>query len=306
MKKTLLLAMISACLGIMACSGPKSQQPEQQVERGFTLPEVPVVITEPEERAAYVANHYWDNFDFTDTVYIHLPDITEQAAVNFMDLLQRLPQDKALAALTSLMDGASAEPKMTAYFWDVLSRYWYDPNSPMKNEDMFILLCKGVEQSSKMPEHLKERAAYRRTLAEKNRPGAPAEDFVYTLESGRQGTLYGLKAPYTLLFFYNPDCHTCADIKRAMNVSGVLKSLTAKGQVKVLTLYPDEDVELWRNHLNEMASHWVNGYDKGQVLTIEKRYDLSSIPSFYLLDKDKKVVLKDADWEEIINYLENK
>ena len=89
-----------------------------------------------------------------------------------------------------------------------------------------------------------------------------------------------------------------------MRQSAFLKDLVAGGRMKVLTVYPDEDVELWREHLPEMADAWVNGYDKGQVLTMEQRYDLSSIPSFYLLDKNKKVLLKDADWRQVMHFFE--
>ena len=91
-----------------------------------------------------------------------------------------------------------------------------------------------------------------------------------------------------------------------MKNSVLLLELVESGQMKVLTIYPDEDVDLWREHLHEMSDKWINGYDKGQVLTLEQRYDLSSIPSFYLLDKDKKVVLKDADWSQVLHFFENK
>ena len=82
-----------------------------------------------------------------------------------------------------------------------------------------------------------------------------------------------------------------------------LKDMVATGRVKVLTIYPDEDVTLWRERLSELDDAWVNGYDKGQILTLEEHYDLSSIPSFYLLDKDKKVLLKDADWGQVMKLL---
>ena len=143
-----------------------------------------------------------------------------------------------------------------------------------------------------------------RQLAEKNRMGQPAIDFTYTLLSGKQGKMSGLKADYTLLFFYNPDCHTCIEIKNAMKHSLLLKEMVASGRMKILTLYPDEDVALWRSRLNELSDEWVNGYDKGQVLTHELLYDLSAIPSFYLLDKDKKVLLKDADWRQVLHFFE--
>ena len=74
----------------------------QQKKRGFQLPEVPVMLDTPEARATFVCEHFWDHFDFADTAYIHLPDITEQAIVNFMDLMPRVPEalgDKSMQIL---------------------------------------------------------------------------------------------------------------------------------------------------------------------------------------------------------------
>ena len=313
MKRIFWTGIMMIVLGLMACgnNGKKEENPTPSVEqtekkRGFQFPEIPVMLTDPDQRAIFVANHYWDHFDFRDTVYIHLPDITEQAAVNFMDLLQRIPQEEALSAVRKLAEKASAEPVMLKYFWDTLYRYWHDPNSPMKNEDMFILLCKGMEQTPQVGEYLMTRAAYFRKMAEKNRTGMKAADFVYTLASGKQGRLHGIKADYTLVFFYDPDCETCSEIKQMMKASQLLERMTASGQMKVLTIYPETDIDLWKERLYEMSDKWINGYDKGQVLTLEQRYDLSSIPSFYLLDKDKKVVLKDADWSQVLHFFENK
>ena len=309
--KKLIIGIISVMmLGAVACgnaarqkSGQEAPAVEQeQKKRAFQLPEVPVMLQTPELRAKYVVEHYWDHFDFRDTAYVHLPDITEQAAVNYMDILGLVPAEVALESLQGLVAKASVEPVMMNYIWKTFFRYWYEPNSPLKNEDMFILFCKGVEQTPQVGITLTEKAKHLRRMAEKNRVGQPAADFVYTLASGKQGTLYGLKAEYTLVFFYDPDCETCSNIKQSMKQAAWLKEKVAAGVVKVLTIYPDADIALWRNRLNEMAGEWVNGYDKGQVLTMEQRYDLSSIPSFYLLDKDKKVVLKDADWGHIVHF----
>lgn len=310
MKRIIIGTIIIVSIGMVACGNThkKSQETpaveQQEKKRTFQLPEVPVMLNTPELRAVYVAHHYWDHFDFRDTVYIHLPDITEQAAVNFMDILRLVSPEDALKALTILSEKAAVEPKMMDYFWKTLSKYWHDPNSPMKNEDLFILLCKGVEQTPNVQSYIKDRATFERVMAEKNRVGTKAADIVYTLASGKQGSLYGLKAPYTLVFFHNPDCHTCAEIKQAMKQSLLLKDKISKGQMKVLTIYPDEDVALWRSHLKDMAQEWINAYDKGQVLSMEGRYHLASIPSFYLLDQDKKVLLKDADWNEVVHFFE--
>jgi len=56
----------------------------QRTTEEFRLPEVPVLLTDPAERAAYLAVHYWDYFNFADTTLISRPEITEQAFVDFL------------------------------------------------------------------------------------------------------------------------------------------------------------------------------------------------------------------------------
>lgn len=305
MKRILfILLVITFCCS--SCSGQQKKEIsiETKTEQSFKLPEIPVMLNTPELRAAYLAEHYWDHFDFADTVYIHLPDITEQAIVNFMDLMNHIPQEVENLAIQTLYKKMSPHSRMLWHFWETMSSYWHNPNSPIANEEKFIRMCRSVEALPQVEEVLRQRASYARILAEKNRVGMKASDFVYTMKSGKQGRLHDLKAEYTLVYFYNPDCHTCSEIKQAMKSSLLLRNMVNSGRMKVLTVYPDEDLDLWRERLGEMESSWINGYDKGQVITMEQRYDLSSIPSFYLLDKEKKVLLKDADWSEVIRFLE--
>lgn len=54
----------------------------------FVYPEVPTMLNTPELRADYLARHYWEHVNFADTNYIHHPEVTEQAWVNFIDILQ--------------------------------------------------------------------------------------------------------------------------------------------------------------------------------------------------------------------------
>ncbi len=302
--KRFLFSALTILMFFPSCAGQQQKTVQQEVERNFTLPEVPSMLNTPEARAQFVSEHYWDHFDFADTAYIHLPDITEQAMVNFMDLMQHVPQEVVESSISNLYEKAAPHTSMLWHFWETMSRYWNDPNSPLKNEDMFITLCKQIEKLPQLEETLKQRASYVRILAEKNRIGHPATDFIYTLSSGKQNRLYQIKADYTLVYFFNPDCYTCAEIKNQMKQSGILNNLSDNGTLKILTLYPEEDINLWKEQLGSMSDKWINAYDKGQVLTKDQLYNLSSIPSFYLLDKEKKVLLKDADWFQIVVYLE--
>ena len=66
------------------------------------------------------------------------------------------------------------------------------------------------------------------------------------------------------------------------------------GRVEVLNVYPDTDLNAWRDYLSELPTEWINSYDQGTILTNEHLYNLSAIPSLYLLDSTKRVLVKDG------------
>ena len=43
-------------------------------------------------------------------------------------------------------------------------------------------------------------------LVSRNQQGQKATDFVFTRADGSQGRLYELKAPFVVIYFYNPGC----------------------------------------------------------------------------------------------------
>ena len=262
----------------------------------FTLPEVPVMLQSVEDRLHFVVNHYWDKFDFKDTAYIHAPDITEQAMANYIDLLTRVPQVMADSCVTRTLENVSLEPKMLNYFVETLRKYLFDPNSPMRNEEIFEPVCRFVASYASADEATQSRARYDLKLIDMNRVGSVAADFVYTLASGAQRRMHDLRSPYTLLLFYNPDCHGCAEVLAHMKSSPVLTDAGIMKQVSILAFYPDEEYKVWENHRDMIPSGWINGYDKELTVLDRELYDLKAMPTLYLLDKDKKVICKITDY----------
>lgn len=54
----------------------------------FKLPEIPVSINTPEARSDYLIRHYWDNFDFNDSLSISKPETAELFFVDFVDCIK--------------------------------------------------------------------------------------------------------------------------------------------------------------------------------------------------------------------------
>jgi len=69
----------------------------------------------------------------------------------------------------------------------------------------------------------------------------------------------------------------------------------------VLAVYPDADLSAWLKA--PFPPGWISGYDAGKVITGNQLYDLKAMPTLYLLDKEKRVILKDAPIAAIEDWL---
>ena len=114
-------------------------------------------------------------------------------------------------------------------------------------------------------------------------------DFSFITISSEEETLYKTKAPYTLLYFYNPDCEDCTKIKKELSKSKELKKLIEKGDIIVLAILPDVEKEYWQDNKKFIPKEWKNCWIANDKLIIQTY--LRTLPTFYLLDQDKYIYL---------------
>lgn len=301
----LFLILCTAC-GNRKASDNQAEDIKNDSTKTFALPVIPAMLNTPESRADYLVRHYWENVDFTDTTYLDHREVMEQAWVDYIDIMKIVPEETAISAIKQMYQDAGKKKKVFFFFTDLAEKYLYDPNSPMRNEELYIPVLDAMLESTVLDDTEKILPKGRRDLAEQNRLGRQAEDFTYTLVSGKSGTLYGVKANYTLLFINNPGCHACEEgIKDLKQAPAINKEFEA-GNLKILSVYPDEDKEEWERHLSDFPKEWINGYDKKLMIKEKNLYDLKAIPTLYLLDKNKKVLLKDAVVGQIEQYLQQR
>jgi hypothetical protein len=302
-----LIFVLSAVL-LLACSRTGNSKKEtaetSPAAKNFERVMPPALITDRTERVNYIVTHFWEHFNFRDTAYIHSREITEQAFVDFIYLFQYASPDKIREGVTRLMKSAEVDSLMYAYFSREAERYLYNPVSSLRNDEYYIPFLECIVNTSVIDDTHKIRPRYVLELARRNRPGSMAEDLQYTTANGRKGTLHGIKADYLLLVFYNPGCSECRNTMEMIRNSAEIAPLIGKGTVKVFAVYPDEDLDKWKEHLGEIPSNWINGWS----LSIREKeiYDLKAIPTLFLLDRDKKVILKDCPVESLNEYFKNK
>ena len=260
-----------------------------------------------EDYEAMIA-HFWDDFDFEVGERIIEYDTID--ILNAMgEYVSYIPPRDADSLMRSLIFRASQSKPVLEFFTMIAEVVLHDPNSPLRNDEYYIPVLESMLESSLLDEYERIAPEYDLDLARKNRIGTPANDFVYTLADGSQHRMHDIEANYTILMFSNPGCPMCREIMEEITSSPLLNLLTEHGDLRTLSLYPDEDLEAWREHFKDMPTSWIRAYDKGMKITVERLYNLSAIPALYLLDSTKRVIIKDgtsvAQIENTIAYLES-
>ena len=271
-----------------------SSTTEQTAKQLNFIPALAPAMLPQEQKMEYMREHYWDKFDFADTTFINQIDSTKMLTAFAVYATGYIPDSLAYKYMPRLMQRASTSKRMYTYFLMLAEGVLHDPNSPLRNDEKYIPVLESAVQSSLMDEYERMPYEYDLEIARQNRIGRIANDFTYTLPSGRTATLHNIKADYTLIFISNPGCPMCREVKEQITTSPMLQELIERKELKVLVIYPDTDLEAWREHLQDYPASWINGYDADQRIEKERLYDLKAIPALYLLDKQKRVMAKDC------------
>ncbi len=296
MKRALILA--ATLLMATSCGGQRKNSSSDAGDEVtvYSPPRPPAMLVDPTAQLEWVTQHYFDNFEFADTTAVaNWGDYAEQAFVdmNYALATGNVPLEYASATVNNLMRKASVNKAAFMKFAEVAEKYLFDPNYPMRNEELYIVVLRAVVENPALDEWERIRPQEQLRLALKNRVGDTATDFRYTLASGATGTLRSLRSPYTLVMFNNPGCPACRQTIDQITASPFLRNLIDNGSLTVLAIYTDADIDAWREYNSQMPQNWILAYDAGEKIKTDELYDIKAIPTLYLLDADKRVMLKD-------------
>ena len=272
-------------------------------DRHFEQTEVPQTLTHPSERADWIALHYWDRFDFTDTTGIRGSAFLEQALKDYLVLLRTASSERQAEGLKTLVQKAGqGTPKaMLLFFDEKLEEYLAYSYSPLQNNEQYIAVLEAILQSDRYDEDEKIRPATLLELCLKNRVGTVAENFAYALSDKDSPVfrLHDLKAERLILLFFDPECLHCRQLIDQMKQSPTLNAQQQSGRLKILTIYPYADVEAWRERVGILSANWINSYNPESSILSDELYELKITPALYLLDGQKRVIVREGGLSEV-------
>jgi hypothetical protein len=267
------------------------------------LPTIPPSITDGNERAAYLATHFWDAMEWADTTRSHNRDFVEQNFANFLAVFPAIYAPQQRTAVEGLLAEARTERGAYELVRTVAAKYLYDPNSPMYNEDEYALFVDAYVADDSVPEADRVRYAHDRKCIAMNRPGSDAPDFAYADRNGERHTLRATaeasaEAPL-MVMFYDPECDECKKTIAALADDDTLNALLDDGRLNVLALCIEGDYGDWRKSAAELPSDWMSGFDRTGI-DDKELYVIRATPAIYLVDNDGRILLKDCQPREAL------
>mgnify|MGYP000729033038 FL=1 len=297
-----LVLLVFSCQAKQGMSSVGQTDTVQIQMKAFPFPEIPATLTEPEARKVWLLTHYWEQFDYADTTLVNNRDVTEQGFVNFIALLAdgTTPEELTRESLANWCAGFVGKEHARQVLTQTADDYLFNPNSPFYNEGLYGMYLETLLGMLPQTDAMRSSYQFKLKLVKRNNPGNRATDFTYYLPDGTRRTLAAtqVKGDRLLLMFYDPECESCHEVLLQMAADATLAEAVRTGKLSVLAVYTEGNDEAWRKALPDLPKGWTVGIDHEAVKT-GALYDLKAMPSLYLLDGQKTVLLKDAAYEKI-------
>ncbi|HIA35791.1 MAG TPA: DUF5106 domain-containing protein, partial [Flavobacteriales bacterium] len=251
----------------------------------------------------YLKNHFWDNIDFSNDNMLRTP-IYHNRMMRFLKKMTAQIPDSINASADDLLQLAQQNDEIFKY---TLSKiiYMYETSKIMGMDAVFVHLAEKYYMTNKafwidsvQLFKISDRVrSIKPTLIGKQTPP------IYNMrdKDGKLIPLYSVDAEYLMLVFWDPDCGHCK--KEMPKIKEVYDKYKDKG-LKVYAVCTEIEEDKWIKYLNEHPFDWINVADFELKSPFRDLYDISSTPQVFLLDRDKKIIAKKLNHEQLDRVLE--
>lgn len=292
---------------------------QAQAQQSFPYPAIPDTLRSVEQRAGYLSEHYWDNYNFADTLLLKSKEVTEQGFVNFIDILNRFNLDNASKGVAH-KDIAQKDIAQK----DIVRKDIAQKDIARKDITQKDIVRKDITQ--------KGIACFTRKAFSN---AAAKERFENLIEHYFEDQLSPVRNDRVYLIFLeemkNSPCFDETEKERiAFKIRTTNKNLPGdiainfkfkdeNGKEHQLSDYKDQKVILYFYDPDCENCHEVSAWLKQQTIPADIKvlkmiadnhisyiYSLKNMPTIFLLDKENKVILKDCTAQELIENISTK
>lgn len=272
----------------------------------------PVSRTDSLENYYHYKKHYWDGISFMDERVIRTPFFLPKWEKYYREIVIQHP-DSIIKDLDYQLLLARTCPEMYKFILNWSTDEYINPKY-MGLDKVFVHLFEKYHSpglTNWLNEKQMEAIKRRYYMVVSSLVGAPAPELDMLDTTGKPSSLYNLKADYTVVVFWDPNCGHCKEevprldsfYKASWKEKGVRVYAVLSGDAK-------EDVKpAWLKFIHDhKLDEWTNVYQTkamedadaaAQKPSYRQLYDVVMTPTVLLLDKDKNIIAKKLGLKQI-------
>lgn len=310
-------------------------------------PEAPVddkgKIIDPEFRYHYYRDHYFDNIDFSVDGLVNTPIFGNKVDYYFSSKMLIQHWDTILKYTYNLVDKLSPKSKAFEYIVSYVTST-YGKSNQMGMDKVYVLMAdkyycsKNAEGKSpafwmtkdKLDE-LCEKIDVQKHLV----MGVVAPNIILpdTLDKPWDQlnwiNLHKIKAEYTILYFWDPECGHCKKVTPKLAELYDKKFKDRNIEILAIGKASGDEYKKWKDYIKKNNLNFLNVAVTEEILKVGREdarkliprfttlesmnihltYDIYSTPRIFVLDKDKKFIAKQisvSQLEEMMDKLQGK
>jgi thiol-disulfide isomerase/thioredoxin len=252
----------------------------------------------------YYLNHYWDNMDFSEGALLSTPAFHPRLKTYFDDVVPPLV-DSIIKYADSLIEKAKDNQELFKYIvWYITNKY--ERSQYVAHDAIFVHLVQKYYAQGLCP--WTDEAVLERMINQANKwndilIGKKAPELYMPDTSGTFHSNYEFDCKYTIMWFWDLNCGHCksATPKLVEFYNRAKDSL----DFDVYAVCMTTDTVKWKQAIIERQLPWLNV--GGNVANIDYRvvYDVNTTPVIFVLDKEKKIIVKKIGIDELEPFLRN-
>lgn len=259
----------------------------------------------PDERAqlAHYRADFWDQVDFSDERLLRTPVIFNKLKRYITELTPQQP-DSLKQAADALVSKVLEYPAYYQLFvnWIALQ---YEPTKTtlMDGEAVYVHIIKQyiTYERAFWTDSTQVRALQRRAHEmSASLVGLPGPNVSAKDPSGQMRSLLDLKAPYLVVFMFNPTCEHC--IAETPKLLEFYHSRTQR-DVDIFTIALDTDDAEWKAYLAQSKLPFTHVFDPTNR-AIYAKYFVDITPEVYVLNPERIIIGKNLKVSQIAEIIE--
>jgi thiol-disulfide isomerase/thioredoxin len=264
----------------------------------------------------FMKEHFWDDVDFGDDRLLRTPFFDPKLEEYFKYYVSPEP-DSVIAEVNYILLSSRGGEDMFKYLLGRFTDKYINPEI-MGQDKVFVFLFNNFfskGDTTWLNDKQKEFIFNRAYSLMSNLIGEQAAVMNLVDSAGKSKPLYSVQAPFTFVAFWDPNCGHCKEM--IPRVDSIYNATWKKQGVAVYAVNIDEEaLPEWRKYIREhKLNSWTHVHQpkeeklaeqKAQKANFRQLYDVYQTPTFYLLDKDKRIIAKKLSLEQFNDLIQAK